>query len=235
MYSGNQATILNEVSFFGKPKNMERVVNVKILPAEANSGITFKRVDLKENNTIKVDYKNIKIENDRFVLKNENGVSVSNFEFLIAGIWSAKMDNLLIEIDGESVPNIDGTSEPLSFVLTVGKVKELEKTRKVFELEQEIGIRVNNFEISVKPSKSFIINMDLDGKQFVFNNGELPFKDTLSKISEDSSDKLKYYTLLAASIIYFSNHYCNFEVSFKNFDKKITCDFFENLFNNRLA
>ena len=63
MYTENQTTILNEISFFGKPENMEKVVNVKILPAEADTGIIFKRVDFKENNSIKVDYNNVYVEN----------------------------------------------------------------------------------------------------------------------------------------------------------------------------
>lgn len=233
MYTGNQTTILNEVSFFGKPKNMERIVNVKILPSEVDSGIVFKRVDLKENNIIKVNFDNAFVENDNLILKNQNGVSIFNTEALLATIWSAKIDNLLIEIDGDSIPYIDGTSEPLNFLLTIGRTKELNKNRKVFELSQDMGIRIGDFEIYIKQSKSFIVSVNLADNHFKFDNEVLPFKDWLSKINEKSENKAKYSIISIISIIFLSNMFCLFDVEFKNFDKKHTFDFFKNLFNNK--
>lgn len=230
MYSGNQTTILNEALFFGKPKNMEKVVNVKLLPAEANYGIVFKRTDLKTNNIIKANFENAYIEKNKLVLKNEHGATINDAELLLAGIWAGKLDNLLIEIDGEAVPYIDGTTEPLSFVITIGRTKELEKTRKVFEVENEIGVKINGFEVSLKPSQSFIINLKESSDSFEFDNSILPFKDWLSKISDESNEKIKYDVISIISIVFLSNKYCTFEASLKNFDKKITFDFFKNLF-----
>ena len=233
MYTGNQTTILNEVSFFGKPKNMEKVVNVKILPSEVDSGIIFKRTDLKENNIVKVDFKNAYIENDRLILKNQEGVSVSNIELLLASIWSAKIDNLLIEIDGDSVPYIDGTSEPLTFLLTIGRIKELDKNRKIFEVVQDIGVRIDDFEISIKPNKTFVVNVNTSNSSFKFDNGIFPFKDWLSRISDESENKAKYDVISTIAIIFLSNMFCLFEVEFKNYNKKITIEFFKNLFVNK--
>ncbi len=233
MYTGNQTTILNEVSFFGKPKNMEKVVNVKILPSEVDCGIVFKRVDLKENNIVKVDFKNAYIENDKLILRNQDGASISNIEPLLASIWAAKIDNLLIEIDGDSIPYIDGTSEPLTFLLTIGKIKELSKNRKIFETSQEIGIRIDDFEISIKPNKTFVINVKTSGSSFEFDNGVLPFKDWLSKVGDNSEDVAKYDIILTIAIIFLSNMFCLFEVEFKNYNKKTTLEFFKNLFVNK--
>ena len=98
MYTGNQATILNEVSFFGKPKNMEKVVNVNLLPADFNTGIVFKRTDLKKDNIIKLDYENIFIENDKMVLKNKANVAVNDVELLIVSLWADRLDNVIIEL-----------------------------------------------------------------------------------------------------------------------------------------
>lgn len=233
MYTGNQTTILNEVSFFGKPKNMEKVVNVRLLPAAVDSGIVFKRVDLKENNAIKVSYSNAFIEGNELVLKNDSGVFVKHVELLLAGIWSSKIDNLIVEIDGDSVPYIDGTSEPISFLLSVGKTKELEKSRKVFETAQDIGMRISDFEISIKPDKSFIIDVKNGDSQFVFDNGIYPYKDWLSRVNEDNGDSAKCAVISTIAIIFISNLFCTFNVEIKNFDKKMTFDFFKNLLNDK--
>lgn len=234
MYTGNQATILNEVSFFGKPKNMEKVVNVKLLPGDFNTGIVFKRVDLKKDNIIKLDYENIFIENNKIVLKNKAGVVINDVELLIASLWADRLDNITIELDGDSIPYIDGTCEPLSFLLTVGKTKELNKIRNIFELEQDIGMKVGESEISIKPSNSFIIEVENNNEIFSFDNSILPFKDWLSKIKEDSNDKNKLNVISALAIIFISGKYCRFEAKFKNFDKKIACDFFKNILSKNV-
>jgi len=235
MYSGNQTTILSKVSFFGKPKNMERVVNVTLLPAEANSGIVFKRTDLKENNLIKMSYENVKVENDKLILKNSFGNSINNFELFLAAIWCSKIDNMLIEIDGDSIPYMDGTTEPILFALSVGKIKEFEITRKIFTINDDIGIKVGSSEISVKPSTIFKININISNSEFQFDNSELPFKDSLSRINENDQEKVKYFTILIISMIFLSGLYCNFEASFVGFDKKMIVEFFSNLFNKRIG
>ena len=233
MYARNQTTILNEVSFFGKPKNMERVVNVKLLPAGVDSGIVFKRTDLKENNTIRVSYENSFIENDKLVLKNSSGVYIHYAEILIASIWASRIDNVIVEIDGDSLPFIDGTSESIIFLLTIARTKELEKIRKVIELEQDIGMRVDNAEISIKPNKSFVVEITEQEKSFKFDNGDYPYKDWLSRISEDSEEKLKYYVVATIAIIFLSGYFITAEVDIKNFNKKTTYNFFKNFFANK--
>ncbi|HSQ97691.1 MAG TPA: UDP-3-O-acyl-N-acetylglucosamine deacetylase [Rickettsiales bacterium] len=229
MYTGNQTTILNEVSFFGKPKNKKKIVNVKILPAEANKGIIFKRTDLKKDNIIELNYNNAFIENNELVIKNNKNVSVSNVELLLDSIWANRLDNLLIELDGDAIPYIDGTSEPISFLLTIGRAKELENVRNVFVLEQDNGIKIGKCEISIKPSNSFIIEMKNGKKTFLFDNKDLPFKDWLSNIKDNSKEKNKLDVISALAIIFISGKYCKFEVKFKNFDKQIACEFFKNI------
>lgn len=233
MYTENQTTILNEISFFGKPENMEKVVNVKILPAEADTGIIFKRVDFKENNSIKVDYNNVYVENDKLILKNDSGITINNIEIILASIWAAKIDNAIIELDGAYLPYIDGTSEPLSFMLTIGNKKELDKKRKIFTLNQDIAIRVNEHEIDAKPSQSFIINMqDMAYNSFSYDAMILPYKDWLSKIPMNSTDKVKSDIISCIAIIFISNLFCLFEINIKEFDKLTTYNFFKNLFIN---
>lgn len=233
MYTENQTTVLNEISFFGKPENMEKIVNVKILPAEIDTGIIFKRTDFKENNLIKLNYDNVFIEDDRLVLKNNNGISVNNIELLLASIWAAKIDNAIIELDGDSIPFMDGTSEPLSFMLTIANRKTLDKKRNIFTISQDISIRISDHEINIRPSQSFIINMsDMSYNSFSYDAMSLPYKDWLSKVSLNSNDKIKYNVISCIAIVFISNLFCLFEINVKDFDKMTTLNFFKNLFTN---
>ena len=118
-------------------------------------------------------------------------------------------------------------------MLTIGRTKELEKTRNVFEVKQDIGMRIDAFEISIKPFNSFSVNIINQDESFKFDNGELPYKDWLSRISEDSDEKLRYNVISTIAIIFISGLFCTFSVELKNFDKKITFEFFKNFFVNR--
>lgn len=228
MYIGNQTTILNPAYFFGKPKNSQKVVNVKILPADVDTGIVFKRTDLKENNVIKLNYDNIVIDNDCIILKNNN-ISINNIENLLASIWAARLDNVIIELDGDAIPYIDGTSEPTSFLLTTARTKEFEKLRNVFELNENVGVKIGSSEINLKKGNGALkIKISNEFNSFEFDNGILAFKDTLSTINEDG-DKLKLDTISALVIIFISGKYCNFDVEFKNFNKKVAYEFFKNI------
>lgn len=232
MYGVNQSTILNEVSFFGKPENMEKAVNVKILPSVADSGVVFKRVDLKENNIINLNFQNAYIENNELILKNEHGVSIRNVELLIASIWAAKIDNLIIEIDDGVLPYIDGTSESFSFLFAIGQIKELEKNKKMFEVTQDIGVRVDDFEVDLKPSKHFILNIKNKDSHFEFNANLLPFKDWLSRVSVKNDNKAKFDTISLIAIIFLSVRFSFFEANLKNYNKELTLNFFKNIFAN---
>ena len=48
----NQKTIRNEISFKGIGLHSGKEVNLKLLPSKPNSGIVFKRTDLKNQNII---------------------------------------------------------------------------------------------------------------------------------------------------------------------------------------
>ena len=81
------------------------------MPADENQGIIFKRVDLKINNLIKANYENVSSARLCTTLENANGVKVSTVEHLLAALYIIGVDNVLVEIDNEEVPIMDGSSK----------------------------------------------------------------------------------------------------------------------------
>ena len=82
-----------------------------------NEGIVFKRTDLKKNNIIKADYKNVSSAKLCTTLENKNGVKVSTVEHLLAAFYISGIDNALIEINNEEVPIMDGSAKDFLKVL----------------------------------------------------------------------------------------------------------------------
>lgn len=113
-----QHTIKEELTISGAGIHTGQAVTMRLKAAEPNTGIQFQRVDLPEKTIIKADVDNV-IETNRSTTLESNGARVSTIEHLMAALVGMQIDNLLIELDGEEVPILDGSSEPF--------VKELQK------------------------------------------------------------------------------------------------------------
>ena len=103
-----------------------------MLPAEENNGIIFKRVDLREKNIIKADYNNISSTVLCSTLKNFSGTKVSTIEHLLAAFYIVGIDNIIVEIDNEEIPIMDGSSKEFIHILKVLALKNKRK-KKIFK------------------------------------------------------------------------------------------------------
>ena len=106
-----QNTLITPVSFEGVGLHSGINSKITILPAQSDQGIIFKRVDLKEDNLVHANYKNVSSARLCSTLQNEKGVKVSTVEHLLAGSLHANIDNAIIEINNEEVPIMDGSAK----------------------------------------------------------------------------------------------------------------------------
>ena len=126
-----QTTIKNKITLKGKGLHTGKNVEVNILPAQANSGIVFKRIDLENAVIVKAEA-NAVTETSRGTTIEANGAKVSTIEHLMAALQASNIDNALIEINGEEVPILDGSSKYWLEAIEKSGVEELEKERKYF-------------------------------------------------------------------------------------------------------
>ena len=87
-----QKTLSKKISFKGIGIHTGKNVNMSILPAVPNSGIYFKRVDLKNNNIIYSNYSNVIETTLCTTLSNEFGVKVSTVEHLMGALYGIGID-----------------------------------------------------------------------------------------------------------------------------------------------
>ena len=160
----NQKTLKNSVQFNGVGLHSGKIVNLSINPSEPDSGIVFKRVDLKDNNLVYPSFLNVSNTSLNTTISNDFGVKVSTIEHLMGALFSVGIDNALIEIDNEEVPILDGSAKEF-----------VEK------------ILATNFVVSNKPIKIIKIN-----KKIEFKDGERYASMAPSKLSLDIEFELKY-------------------------------------------
>ena len=133
-----QKTIKNTVSFSGIALHSGKNVNIKIQPAVVDSGIVFKRVDLKSNNLVYPNFMNVTNTSLNTTVENEFDVKVSTIEHLMGALFGLGIDNALIEIDNEEVPILDGSAKIfIEKIIEVG-VENTNAPIKIIKINKEI-------------------------------------------------------------------------------------------------
>ena len=99
------------MSFNGIGLHSGKSVNLVIKPADPNTGIVFKRIDLKNNNLIYPNFKNVSNTSLNTTITNEYGNKVSTIEHLMGALFGLGVDNAIVEIDNEEVPILDGSAK----------------------------------------------------------------------------------------------------------------------------
>ena len=94
----NQKTISKKISFLGIGIHSGKKVTLSILPASPNTGIVFKRIDIKKNNLIYPLYNNVSDTTLCTTISNEYNVKVSTIEHLLGSMYGLGIDNAIIEI-----------------------------------------------------------------------------------------------------------------------------------------
>ena len=159
MSSLNQKTVKNSISFNGVGLHNGKSVELTINPSDPNTGIVFKRLDLKENNIIYPNFKNVSNTSLNTTISNEFGVKVSTIEHLMGALFGLGIDNALIEINNEEVPILDGSAKVfVEKILNVGFKVSLSPI-KIIKINKKVEFNDENRTISIEPSK---LSLDID-------------------------------------------------------------------------
>ena len=171
MSSLNQKTVKNSISFNGVGLHNGKSVELTINPSDPNTGIVFKRLDLKENNLIYPNFKNVSNTSLNTTISNEFGVKVSTIEHLMGALFGLGIDNALIEINNEEVPILDGSAKVfVEKILNVG-FKVSSAPIKIIKINKRVEFNDKNRTISIEPSKlSLDIDFELKYKNSLIGN-----------------------------------------------------------------
>ena len=155
----NQKTINKNLTFKGVGLHSGLAVSMTIKPAEPNSGVIFKRIDLKKHNIIIPNIFNVSSAVFCTTISNESGASVSTIEHLMGALYGLGIDNALIEIDSQEVPILDGSAKLFVEAISMAGIKNSDAPIKIIKIEKRIEFNDNNKSISIEPSK---ISLDID-------------------------------------------------------------------------
>jgi len=134
----NQKTLNEPISFEGIGLHSGKSVRLTVNPSRPNTGIIFKRVDLKNNNLIYPNFANVTNTSLNTTISNESGVRVSTIEHLMGALFTLGIDNALIELDNEEVPIMDGSAKKFIEKILKTKLVSSNKPIKIIKINRKV-------------------------------------------------------------------------------------------------
>ncbi|MDA9084606.1 UDP-3-O-acyl-N-acetylglucosamine deacetylase [Candidatus Pelagibacter sp.] len=192
----NQKTIKQNIVINGIGLHSGLNANLIIKPAEPNTGIIFKRTDIKGNNIIIPNIFNVTSAIFCTTISNQDGISVSTIEHLMGALYGVGIDNALVEIDNQEVPILDGSAKLFVEAIFKAGIKNSEAPIKIIKIENKVELFDGNKSISIEPSK---LSLDIDF--------ELKYENKLIGTQQNS---IKVYESDLTEI-YNSRTFCLFE------------------------
>ncbi len=179
-----QTTISKATSLKGVGIHTGKEVEIKFLPAIANSGYVFIRKDLEGAPMIKADA-NLVTSTQRGTCLEKNGVSIQTCEHVLAALVGLEIDNVTIELNNAEPPIMDGSSKFFVEALESVGIKTLDVFRDVFVVKDVISYvdEETGSDITIIPSDKYQVTTMVDFGTKVLGTQNA----TLSKLSNFKS------------------------------------------------
>lgn len=183
-----QRTINEEGNLEGIGLHTGKKSKLKFVPAVINHGIKFQRIDLDGMPIVDADVNNV-IAVERGTTIKQNDATISTVEHLLAAIVGLQIDNILIQIDGEEIPILDGSSKYFIECLEKCGLKTQDAARKYIEISEKITYNdeENNVEISIYPHNDYRITSMVDYNSEILGSQHYTLNQ-ISNFKKDISD-----------------------------------------------
>ncbi|MDJ1008071.1 MAG: UDP-3-O-acyl-N-acetylglucosamine deacetylase [Paracoccaceae bacterium] len=158
-----QTTIKSPVSLEGIGLHTGRPVRVRLCPAAAEYGIWFRRTDIDPGQAmISAHWTSVVPSELCTMVMNDDGVSVSTTEHLMAAIAGTGLHNLLIEIDGPEVPILDGSSALFVRAILARGIRRLDRPVRAIEVLKRVEVTRGNAFAALQPAAGLEIDFRID-------------------------------------------------------------------------
>ena len=158
-----QRTIANPIKTVGIGLHSGRKATLSIKPAPVNSGVQFVRVDLPEPVLIPADALSVSDTRLASVLQKD-GVRVSTVEHLLSACAGLGLDNLLIEVDCEEIPIMDGSAASFLFLIESAGIMEQDLPRQFMVIKKPVEVRDGDKLARLEPFFGFKLDFRIDFK-----------------------------------------------------------------------
>jgi UDP-3-O-[3-hydroxymyristoyl] N-acetylglucosamine deacetylase len=173
-------TLASETAIEGIGLHSGEAVRMRLLPAAAEAGITFVRVDA---GAVEIPA-DLSCAGPSFyaTVLEKDGVTVSTIEHLMAALYALGVDDARIELDGPEVPILDGSSRPFVDRILAAGLVELPVLRQYINIVRPIEVRDEDKTISVHPCPEYRVTYGIE-----FPHPALGYQELTASLWSDES------------------------------------------------
>lgn len=162
-----QRTLKTSVSVTGVGLHSGEKVTLSLRPAPANSGIVFRRVDVKP--VVEIQARAHAVHDTRLsTCMEQSGVRVATIEHLMSALAGLGIDNVLVEMDGAEVPIMDGSSGTFIFLLQSAGIVEQSAAKKFIRIKKTVEVKQGDKWVRFEPYNGYKLTFTINFTHPVF-------------------------------------------------------------------
>lgn len=155
-----QTTIARPARLEGTGLDNGAPVEMRVLPAPADTGIEFVRTDLPgDDNAIRAHNDSVREVRLRTVIANDAGHEVSLVEHAMGAFAAFGIDNLRVEVDGPELPFMDGSALPFAEKLRGAGRATVDGERKAIRILETVRVEMKDAWMELQPASAMELAM----------------------------------------------------------------------------
>lgn len=159
----SQHTLKKTYYFEGKGLHTGTYAHMKVMPAAPDSGIRFRRTDLRTKPEIEAIAENVSNTARSTTITNNEAVAVT-IEHIMSALTGLGVDNAIIELDNIEVPILDGSAREYVEAISHDGLKNQGVPRKYIEIPRPVEVKNNSTGswVRIEPASSPSIDITVD-------------------------------------------------------------------------
>ncbi|MGD8175494.1 UDP-3-O-acyl-N-acetylglucosamine deacetylase [Marinimicrobium sp. ARAG 43.8] len=167
-----QRTLKNAIRATGVGLHTGQKVYLTLLPAPADAGIVFRRVDLDPVVEIEAKAENVGDTTLSTTLV-KGDVRVSTVEHLLSAMAGLGIDNAIVEVSAPEVPIMDGSAGPFVFLIQSAGIQEQAVAKKFIRIKKPVTVEEGDKKASFLPFNGFKVSFSIEFDHPVFEGRNL--------------------------------------------------------------
>ena len=159
-----QRTLKSVVKATGVGLHSGVKVSLVLRPAQPDTGVVFRRVDLKSPVDLKADPFGVGDTRLASCLERD-GVKVATVEHLMSALAGLGIDNIYVDVDAAELPIMDGSAAPFVFLLQSAGIEEQNAAKKFLRVKKTVEVREGDKWARLTPFDGFRLEFSI-----VFNH-----------------------------------------------------------------
>jgi UDP-3-O-[3-hydroxymyristoyl] N-acetylglucosamine deacetylase len=154
-----QRTLKSSIGCTGIGLHSGNKVSMNLHPADAGTGIIFRRVDrVSGHRDVEASWRNVVDSRMATTVGNDDDVRVATVEHLMAAFAGCAIDNAVVEIDGPEVPIMDGSAAPFVFLIECAGIVEQKARRRAIRILKPVRVGDRRKSITLSPAEDFSVS-----------------------------------------------------------------------------